>query len=138
MGVFNQQKYIDIFLNTVENGSEYDGDIEKLNILNTDPDKLHKINSNHVTMFKYKHIDKDSILILVCLPINSKKETSTSKNVAERVMNVITDAEIAFTYLDYTSSVTDKNTFIYLKMIKIFDDDCINKLKIKQKEHKEK
>jgi len=136
MGVHNQRKYIDIFLKTVEKGIEYEGEIEKLNILNTDPDKLHKINSNHVTMFKFKHQDKDSVLIFVCLPINSKKETSTSKSVAERVMNVIKDMEIAFTYLDYNSSNTDSNAFIYLKMIKTYDEACVKKLIEKQQEDK--
>ena len=138
MGAHNQQKYIDIFLKTVEKGSEYEGDIEKLNILNTDPDKLHKISSNHVTMFKFKHEEKDSVLILVCLPINSKKETSTSKSVAERVMSVVKDMEIAFTYLDYNSSHTDNNAFIYLKMIKTYDEFCIKKLTEKQQQQEEK
>jgi len=132
MSKFHRIKYIDIFLDTVENGSEYNGEIDKLNILNTKPEDLHKINSNHIAMFKYKYEDEDAILMIFCLPINSEKETATSKNVAERVMTIIKDTEICFISLDYNKSQSDSG-FIYLKMIKKYQSGNIKMYKAKQK-----
>ena len=133
MSKFHRRKYTNIFLNTIENGIEYDGEIDKLNILNTKPEDLHKINTNHVAMFKYLYENHNSVLMIFCLPINSEKETATSKSVAERVMMIIKDSEICFTCLDFSTSQSDTG-FIYLKIIKKYDDMTIKLMKEKQKE----
>ena len=133
MSKFHRRKYTKIFLDTVESDIEYCGEIDKLNILNTKPEDLHKINTNHVAMFKYLYENHESVVMIFCLPINSDKETSTSKSVAERVMTIIKDSEICFTCLDFSTSQSDTG-FIYLKMIKKYDDLTIKLMKEKQKE----
>lgn len=79
---------------------------------------------NTICMFKYKFNNKDSVLIVVSIPINSAKETSKSKNVAERIMEVVAASEECFTTLDSTTSTeirTEK--FIYLTLVKIIEEE---------------
>ena len=64
------------------------------------------------------------ILIIISIPINSAKETSTSKNVAERIMEIVAVSEECFITLDSTTSTEIKSEkFIYLTFIKVIEEN---------------
>ncbi len=129
MGNRLQEKLLDLYKKTITDGELYEGDLKDINYYNlifkagTD-DKLETWGDNNVCGYKYNHNGNDSVLIILSLPINSAKETSTSKNVAERIMDIVKNAEQCFTTLDYNTSVeVKKDRFIYITLVKKIQEE---------------
>ena len=119
-----EKRLMSLYKETIEDGNWYNGSLEDINYYNlifkagTD-NNLKTWGDYNACAYKYIFNDKESILIIICLPINSAKESSTSKNVAERIMEIIKNSENCFTTLDYNTSVeVKKDKFIYITLIK--------------------
>ena len=68
-------------------------------------------------MFNCKYDDKDAVLMLFSIPINSKEVGS--KHISERVMEVIENVEECFTTVDFSSSREVKeDKFVYMVVVK--------------------
>ena len=112
----------EIFESTVESGIKYDGPLENINYFNVfckagEQKELYKMIGNNLCMFNYIYNDKDSILMIFSIPINT--EDSGAKNVAERVMDIVEKVENCFITLDYLKSQEAKeDKFIYVVAIK--------------------
>ena len=119
----SHEKLKEIFENTVENGLMYDGIINKnldyysMFCKAASKDKLYKMFGNNLCMFKCIYQEKDAVMLIFYIPINSQE--SGSKTVAERVMEIIGETEQCFTTLDYISSEEIKeDKFVYVTVIK--------------------
>jgi hypothetical protein len=68
--------------------------------------------------FNGKYLNEDAIIMLFAIPINSSEETG-ARNVAERVMEVITESEKCLVTLDYvkTDEVKEEK-FVYVLIVK--------------------
>lgn len=113
----------EIMVNTIESDLKYEGSHKSLDYFNlfckaSANQNVNKIYGNNVCMFNYTFESTDAILILFSIPINTE-ETSGSKNIAERVMEIITLVEKTFTTTDYVQSEEVKeDKFIYITIIK--------------------
>ena len=113
----------EIFESTIESGIKYDGPIVNVNYFNIfckagEQKALYKMNGNNLCMFNYKYEDKDAIMIIFSMPINT--EDSGAKNIAERVMGVVEKIESCFITLDFLKSQEIKeDKFIYVIAIKV-------------------
>jgi len=129
MGKRQQQKLLAIFEKCIKDGDFYDGNIDEINYYNLmfkagTNDTLESWGDANVCAFKYNYKNNESILIIIGIPINSEKETSTSKNIAERIMEIVKDSELCFTTLDYnTSTEVKKDKFIYITFIKKIEEE---------------
>lgn len=115
-------KLKEIFENTIDSDLKYDGKIEHIEYYSlfckaAAENQLFKSLSNNVCMFNYSYNNKDSVMMLFSLPINSTE--MGAKTVAERVMKVITVLETCFIQLDYVKSeeITE-DRFVYITVIK--------------------
>lgn len=112
----------EIFESTVENGITYDGSYENVEYYNlfckaASKEKLYKIMGNNLCMFNYRYKDKDAVMMIFYIPINSTD--SGAKNVAERVMEVVELTEKCCVTLDFLRSEEVKeDKFIYVTAIK--------------------
>jgi len=112
----------EIFESTVESGIKYDGPTDNLDYYSlfckaAAKEKLYKIIGNNLCMFNCKFDNKDSVMLIFFIPINS--EETGAKNVAERVMEVVEKVETCFVTLDYLKSQEVKeDKFIYVIAIK--------------------
>jgi len=112
----------EIFESTVESGIKYDGPTDNLDYYSlfckaAAKEKLYKMIGNNLCMFNCKFDDKDSVMLIFFIPINS--EETGAKNVAERVMEVVEKVETCFVTLDYLKSQEVKeDKFIYVIAIK--------------------
>ena len=113
----------EIFESTIESGIKYNGPIENIDYFNVfckagEQKALYKMLGNNLCMFNYKYEEKDAVMIIFSMPINT--EDSGAKNVAERVMAVVEKIETCFVTLDYLKSQEIKeDKFIYVIAIKI-------------------
>jgi len=129
MGTRQQEKLRTIFDKCRKDGYFYDGELKDINYYNLmfkagTNKTLETWGDSNVCSFKCNFKEKESILIIIGIPINSEKETSTSKNIAERIMELVNDAELCFTTLDYNTSIEiKKDKFIYITFIKILEDE---------------
>lgn len=112
----------EIFESTVESGIKYDGPTDNLDYYSlfckaAAKEKLYKMIGNNLCMFNCKFEEKDSVMLIFFIPINS--EETGAKNVAERVMEVVEKVETCFVTLDYLKSQEVKeDKFIYVIAIK--------------------
>lgn len=112
----------EIFETTVESGILYDGKYENIEYYNmfckaAAKEKLYKIAGNNLCMFNCCYEGKDSIMMIFYIPINSND--SGAKNVAERVMEVVSIVEDCFVTLDFIKSEEVKeDKFVYVTAIK--------------------
>ena len=118
-----QERLKEVFENTVESGIKYDGKITSPDYYSlfckaASKEQLYKLMGNNVCMFNCTLENKDAIMILFSIPINTSEE-SGAKNVAERVMEVIENLEICFTTLDEVNSeIVQEDKFVYVTAIK--------------------
>ena len=113
----------EIFDSTIDSSAEYKGDLNNINYYNlicksATQDSLFRIMGNNLCMFNYMFEGVESILMIFAVSASSKEETS-SKNIAEKVFEVIKELEECFITLDYVKSnhvIEDK--FIYIVAIK--------------------
>jgi len=113
----------EIFDYTIDSDAEYKEDLNNINYYNlicksATKNSLFRIMGNNLCMFNYIFEDVESILMIFAVSASSKEETS-SKNIAEKVFEVIKELEECFVTLDYVRSnhvVEDK--FIYITAVK--------------------
>ena len=112
----------EIFESTVESGIKYDGTIENVDYFSmftkaASQEKLYKLMGNNLCMFNCKYKDKDSVMMIFFVPINT--DDTGAKNVAERVMEIVEETENCFVTLDYVNSEeVREDKFIYVKVVK--------------------
>jgi len=117
------EKLKEIFENTIDTGIKYDGSIDKPEYYNlfckaAANDQLFKLMGNNLCMFNFQKDNIDFVMMLFSIPINSSEEAGT-KNVAERVMEVIENVEKCFIVLDYVrSEPVQEDKFVYITVLK--------------------
>ena len=118
-----KQRLKDIFETTIESGIKYEGSIENPDYYGlfckaAANDQLYKLMGNNLCMFNCEVDNKDSVMMLFSIPINTSEE-SGAKNVAERVMEVVQNIEECFITLDdVKSEVVPEDKFVYVTAIK--------------------
>ena len=115
-------KVINRFEETVESDLKYDGSLDDIDFFGlfckaTARDKLYKFLGVNVCMFNCIYgEDEDAVLIVFSIPVNSN---SSTKNTADRVMEVVELAERCFITLDSIESREIKDEkFIYVTIVK--------------------
>lgn len=117
-----KEKLIEIFETTIESGELYNGPCDSIDYYNlfckaASKDQLFKLMNNNLCMFNYKYQTEDAVMMIFSIAINSGD--SGAKNIAERVMRVITEIEQCFITLDYVKSEEVKeDKFIYITGVK--------------------
>lgn len=116
------QKLKEIFETTLDFDVVYEGAVDNIDYYNlfckaAAKERLFRLLGHNVCMANYKFNDKDSILVIFAIPINF--EETTSKSVAEKVMEIVTLIEKCFIFVDYIKTVEVKeDKFIYLTIVK--------------------
>jgi hypothetical protein len=118
-----EEKLKEIFESTIESGIKYEGSLESLDYYElfckaAAKDQLFKLMGNNVCMFNHKKDNQDAVMMIFSIPINSPEE-SGSKNVADRVMEVVRETEKCFITLDdIQSKEVKEDKFVYITAIK--------------------
>ena len=117
-----KQKFKDVYENTLENiNLHYAGGLVNVDYFGlfckaTAQDKLYKFLGLNTCMFNYVYEKKDSILIIFSIP---NGEESSSKYIADKVMDIVELCEDVFITIDYIKSKEVKDDrFIYVTIIK--------------------
>ena len=122
-----QEKLKEVFETVLESGLKYDGQVENINYIDlfykaASKRTLFKLMGNDVCMFNCSFNDKDGILIVFYIPINS--EETGAKNVADRVMQIVEEVEVCFITLDYLKSEEVKaDKFVYVVAVKCLKEN---------------
>lgn len=117
-----QDKLKEAFESTTESELKYDENINNIRYIDlfckaASKHNLFKLMGSDVCMFNCNYNDKDGVLIVFYIPINS--EESGAKNIAERVMKVVEEIESCFVTLDYLKSEEVKeDKFVYITAVK--------------------
>jgi len=118
-----KERLREIFENTIESGIKYTGSVEKPEYYNlfckaAANDQLYQLMGNNLCMFNCQKENKDAVMMMFSIPINSSEEAG-AKNVAERVMEIVENAEECFVILDDVKTETvQEDKFIYITIIK--------------------
>ncbi len=117
-----KQKLKDAFDQTIEsNDLKYDGNLKNIDYFGLfckagAKDKLYKFLGLNTCLFNYIHEKKDSILIIFSIP---NGEESSTKFIADKVMDIVELCESIFVTTDYIKSKEVKDDrFIYVSIIK--------------------
>jgi hypothetical protein len=111
-----------------KNQKVYTGPIENFEHYNMlweagEKDCLYTFAGNNFCMFNYKYENEDSIVMLFGIPLNienkeqNKKVVNYTKDVNERIMDMVTLLEDFFITLDYISSIEkteEKFSFLFI------------------------
>ena len=112
----------EIFESIIESGTRYDGSIDNISYYDlfckaASQEQLYKFMGNDLCMFNCTHNNKDAIIMIFYIPINS--EEYGVKNVAEKVIKIVGILEESFITMDYLKSQEIKeDKFIYVVGIK--------------------
>lgn len=123
INIDQKQRLRDISELTIDSDLKFEGKLENIDYYNivckaAAKDHLFKFKGNNLCMFNYKYEQNDSILMVFSIPINTSQEVGT-KNIAERVIEVLTELEKTFVTLDYVKSEEVKeDKFVYVIAIK--------------------
>jgi len=119
-----KERLKEVFENTIESGIKYTGSIEKPDYYTlfckaAANDQLYQLMGNNLCMFNCQKENKDAIMILFSIPINTSEDAG-AKNVAERVMEVVENLEECFITLDEVKTEPiQEDKFVYITIIKI-------------------
>jgi len=124
----------DLYDTTVESDLALEGDIDKIDYCKvlykaTAVNKMQKIKNLNICMFNCEFNNSDAIMILCAIPINSEsdiesiqpveKQATKDKNMAEKIMKIISAVEKHFITLDDIKLETKpEEKFTYLRMVK--------------------
>jgi hypothetical protein len=117
-----KEKLKEVFESTIEFGNKYDGGYENIDYYSlfykaASQDQMYKLNGNNMCMFNYSFEGDDSVMILFSIPLNPNE--NSSRNIADRVMDVIANIEECFITVDYTKSEEVKeDKVVYITSIK--------------------
>ena len=118
-----KERLKEIFYNTIDSGLRYEGSHKSPDYYNlfckaAANNNLYRISGNNICMFNYSYENSDAIMILFSIPINSS-EAVGSKNIADRVMEVIYGIEECFVTTDFIKSEEVKeDKFVYITVVK--------------------
>lgn len=117
-----EQKFRSAIEATLESEDlRYTGDLKNIDYFSlfckaTSKDKLYKFLGLNVCMFNYVHEQHDSLLIIFSIP---NGEDSSTKTVADKVMDIVDLSEQLFITIDYLESTEIKDDkFIYTIVVK--------------------
>lgn len=117
-----EQKFKDVIDLAVEvDDLRYTGELKNMDYFGlfckaTARDKLYKFIGLNTCIFNYILDDQDSIMIIFSIP---NGEESSTKDVADKVMEIVDLMEHLFTTIDYIESTEIKeDKFIYTTIIK--------------------
>jgi len=122
-----EERLQEVFESTIESDQMYDGSFDNVDYYSlfckaASNDNLYKLMGNNFCMFKCNYKDKDAIMMLFSLPINKQEEIPGSKNVAERIMEVVDATEKYFITIDgMKSEEVKEDKFVYVTMFKILE-----------------
>ncbi len=103
------------------NELKYDGSITNIDYFSlfckaAAADNLYKFFGVNTCMFNFVYDNDDSVLIIFSIPINND---SSSKHIADRVMEITRSMERCFVTLDFISSIEVKDDkFVYISIVK--------------------
>jgi hypothetical protein len=118
-----QERLKEIFENTLESGVKYEGSIDKPEYYNlfckaASNDQLFQLMGNNLCMFNCQVKNKDSVMMLFSIPINTSEDAG-AKNVAERVMEIVENIEECFiTIDDIKTEPVQEDKFVYITAVK--------------------
>ena len=117
-----EEKFKKVMDSTLESDDlRYTGELKNMDYFGlfckaTAQDKLYKFLGLNVCMYNYVYEDQESILIIFSIP---NGEESSTKDVADKVMDIVELAEHLFITLDYIESIEIKDDkFIYTTIVK--------------------
>jgi hypothetical protein len=117
-----EQKFREGYERTLENVDfQYTGNLKNIDYFGlfckaTAQDKLRTFLGLNTCMFNYIHENQDSVLIIFSIP---NGEESSTKYVADKVMDIVELCESVFVTVDYIKSKEVKDDkFIYVSIIK--------------------
>lgn len=119
-----RDKLKEIFETTVESGMSYNETESYFSLFSkaASKDRLFKIKGNNVCMFNCKFEEQDAVMMIFFVPINP--DESGAKNIAERVMEIVSCIESCFVTLDNLKSEEVKeDKYIYVIAIKKIKDE---------------
>ena len=117
-------RYKEIFNRTLETELSYSGNTDKIDYYSllckaASKEHLYCIDNKNLCMFNYDYEGKESILIIISIPINTDTKT---KDVAEHVMDVVSILEECFVKLEVLKSEEVKeDKFVYVTAVKIIE-----------------
>jgi hypothetical protein len=122
-----EQKFRDIYEKTLENVDlQYLGNLKNIDYFGlfckaTAQDKLYRFLGLNTCMFNYIHEKEESVMIIFSIP---NGEESTTKFVADKVMDIVELCESVFVTVDFIKSKEIKDDkFIYVTVIKKMNND---------------
>jgi len=117
-----EQKFREGYERTLENVDlQYVGSLKNIDYFGlfckaTAQDKLYTFLGLNTCMFNYNHEKQDSVLIIFSIP---NGEESSTKYIADKVMDIVELSESVFVTIDYIKSKEVKDDkFIYVTIIK--------------------
>lgn len=117
-----EQKFKEVYESTLENVDlRYTGNLKNIDYFGLflkagSSEKLYKFLGLNTCMFNYIHEKKDSVIIIFSIP---NGEESSTKFIADKVMDIVELSESVFITLDYIKSKEVKDDkFIYVTIIK--------------------
>ena len=117
-----EQKFREAYEGTLENVDlQYTGNLKNVDYFGlfckaTAQDKLYLFLGLNTCMFNYTHEKQDSVMIIFSIP---NGEESSTKYIADKVMDIVELSESVFVTVDYIKSKEIKNDkFIYVTIIK--------------------
>jgi len=122
-----EERLQEVFESTIESDQVYNGSFDNVDYYSlfckaASNDNLYKLMGNNFCMFKCTYENKDSVMMLFSLPINKQEEIPGSKNVAERIMEVVAATEKYFIVIDgMKSEEVKEDKFVYVTMFKILE-----------------
>jgi len=124
MKITNKEKLLNIFENTLDDGSmKYSGSFEKIDYYDlmcksATNSSLHIIENSNVCMFNCLYENMESVLIMVAIPI-VVDQSKGKKHIVERTMEIVELLESTFVTIDFMNSEEVKEErFVYLIAVK--------------------
>lgn len=117
-----KDRLIEIFESTIESELRCEDPVEKINYYNlfckaASNKRLFKVMGNNLCMSNYRYENRDAILMIFSIPINP--DETGSKDIAEKIMEIVSETENAFVTLDYiVSNKVEEDKFVYITAVK--------------------
>lgn len=118
-----QNKLLQVFNDTLQNGIELNKNLDEIDgfydFTKAEYNKMNKFLSSNLCAFRYKYKEKESVLLLFAVPVNSTDPKS--KHVSERIIEIIKYLEETFISLEYLTVISQEK-HNYIVAIKSFEE----------------
>jgi hypothetical protein len=120
------EKLRKIYSDTIKDGQKYEGSLKNLPFCDliikaTSEQKNFGYGINNLCMFKYMYYNRDSILIIFAIPIQSNED---KRNINERFFDILADVEKAFVTLNYRQlKELKEDKYMYFICVKIIENE---------------